>query len=330
MITASDIHSIKMTKHHILAPFHLIGGGVWHAIDFATALTKSGADAVHLWSQKPTATPLTSYPITTITPYSGNNPDGGHLWVIGPDVEIGHWYASSRFEQVTLIYNQHAPDLFYHCMHILTKTLQQRVNIVYASSALAKEIGIPGTIKPPLFDAERFFNQAVPEQTNAKDQQIKQAFRVGRTSRDVRYKHHVDDPELYNMLLAMECQVELIGATCIADRLPCHPAMTVRSEIPQSALPEFLGGLDCFVYRTSPRKPEGFGLCIIEAMAAGLPVVAARWGGYVDIIRSGNNGFLFDTNEEAIGVISKLKENPDLRTQVGFSARETFGRLFSG
>ena len=312
-----------MTQHHVLAPFHLIGGGVWHAIDFATALQRSDMDVVHLWSQKPAAESLATFPITTIAPYSGDQPDGGHLWVIGPDVEIGHWYDRRRFEQVTLVYNQHAPDLFARCMHRLAHALAHEVAVVYASSALAHEIGLPGTISPPSFDSKRFFGNTVP-QYDAKGQY----FRIGRTSRDVRYKHHVDDIDLYDALLKMGCQIELVGATSIADRLPEHPALTVSAEIPQSALPGFLNRLDCFVYRTSPRKPEGFGLCIVEAMASGLPVVAARHGGYVDIIKSGENGFLFDTNEEALAIISALKENPDLRAQIGISAKSTISQIF--
>ncbi len=312
-----------MTRHHILAPFHLIGGGVWHAIDFATALKQSGMDEVHLWSQKPAAETLASYPITTMAPYSGIQPDGGHLWVIGPDVEIGHWYDRRRFEQVTLVYNQHAPDLFSRCMHRLTHALDHQVAIVYASSALADEIGLPGAISPPSFDIARFFGHAVTQ-----GDAVRQRFTIGRASRDVRYKHHVDDPDVYGALLKMGCEIELVGATSIADRLSGHPALKISPEIPQSALPGFLDRLDCFLYRTSPRKPEGFGLCIVEAMAAGLPVVAARHGGYVDIINSGVNGFLFDTNEEAVSIVTALKENPDLRTQIGISAKTTIKQLF--
>jgi glycosyltransferase involved in cell wall biosynthesis len=207
-------------------------------------------------------------------------------------------------------------------MHRLTHALDHQVAIVYASSALADEIGLPGTISPPSFDITRFFGHAV-----IKDGAVRQRFTIGRASRDVRYKHHVDDLDLYGALLKMGCEIELVGATSIADRLPGHPALNVSPEIPQSALPGFLDRLDCFVYRTSPRKPEGFGLCIVEAMAAGLPVVAARHGGYVDIINSGVNGFLFDTNEEAVSIVTALKENPDLRTQIGISARRSISAL---
>ena len=40
---------------------------------------------------------------------------------------------------------------------------------------------------------------------------------------------------------------------------------------------------------------ESFGLTVIEAMAAGLPVVASDWGGYRDLVRDGSSGFLVPT-----------------------------------
>ena len=88
-------------------------------------------------------------------------------------------------------------------------------------------------------------------------------------------------------------------------------------------MPAFLARLDCYLYRTSPRKPEGFGLCVVEAMAAGLPVVVARNGGYTDIIQSGKNGYLFEHNDEALSFIMALKQNPELREQIGISAKTT-------
>jgi hypothetical protein len=40
---------------------------------------------------------------------------------------------------------------------------------------------------------------------------------------------------------------------------------------------------------------ETFGLSLLEAMAAGLPVVVTDWSGYRDIVEDGGNGFLIPT-----------------------------------
>lgn len=40
---------------------------------------------------------------------------------------------------------------------------------------------------------------------------------------------------------------------------------------------------------------ESFGLTVVEAMAAALPVVVSDWGGYRDLVRDGSSGFLVPT-----------------------------------
>ncbi len=55
-------------------------------------------------------------------------------------------------------------------------------------------------------------------------------------------------------------------------------------------IPRLLSKMDVLVLPT--RTPEAFGRVIIEAQAAGVPVVATKVGGITDIIRDGENGLL--------------------------------------
>ncbi|MFN3360942.1 MAG: glycosyltransferase [Pseudanabaenaceae cyanobacterium] len=52
---------------------------------------------------------------------------------------------------------------------------------------------------------------------------------------------------------------------------------------------------DVFLF---PSRTETLGLVLLEAMAAGCPVVAARAGGIPDIVTDGENGYLFDPQQE--------------------------------
>ena len=58
----------------------------------------------------------------------------------------------------------------------------------------------------------------------------------------------------------------------------------------QSNMPEIYALSDRLV--SCSKKPESFGLTLIEALAMNTPVIATRHGGPLDIIRDGENGFL--------------------------------------
>jgi glycosyltransferase involved in cell wall biosynthesis len=92
----------------------------------------------------------------------------------------------------------------------------------------------------------------------------------------------------------------------------------------------FLQGLDCFFYRTSEEWSEPWGRVVTEAMACGLAVVCQNRGGYAEVIEHGRNGFLFETQQEALQILLGLKEDPALRERVGKEARRTAEELFSG
>jgi glycosyltransferase involved in cell wall biosynthesis len=63
-------------------------------------------------------------------------------------------------------------------------------------------------------------------------------------------------------------------------------------------VPRLLAEADVFVL---PSRSEAFPNCAIEAMAAGLPVVASATGGLLDLIEHGHTGLLFEPgNPEAL------------------------------
>ncbi|HEY9633779.1 MAG TPA: glycosyltransferase family 1 protein [Coleofasciculaceae cyanobacterium] len=77
---------------------------------------------------------------------------------------------------------------------------------------------------------------------------------------------------------------------------------------------------DAFVF---PSRTETLGLVLLEAMAAGCPVVAARSGGIPDIVTDGVNGYLFDPADEngAIAATVRLLEQQQERETLRQNAR---------
>ena len=77
---------------------------------------------------------------------------------------------------------------------------------------------------------------------------------------------------------------------------------------------------DIFVF---PSRLETFGLVVVEAMAAGLPVVASRVGGVGDIVRDGLNGYTFESGDTAalLEGVRKIASSGDKRRWMGEQAR---------
>ena len=78
---------------------------------------------------------------------------------------------------------------------------------------------------------------------------------------------------------------------------------------------------DAFVF---PSRTETLGLVLLEAMAAGCPVIAANAGGIPDIVTDGVNGYLFDPTDEqgAIAATQRLLAQPEARDALRHNARQ--------
>ena len=77
---------------------------------------------------------------------------------------------------------------------------------------------------------------------------------------------------------------------------------------------------DIFVF---PSRLETFGLVVIEAMAAGLPLVAARVGGVGDMVSEGVNGYTFESGDKTMLLegVRKIASNRENMRWMGQQAR---------
>lgn len=92
-------------------------------------------------------------------------------------------------------------------------------------------------------------------------------------------------------------------------------------------IPEIFARLDILV---SAAKEEPFGRTIIEAMAAGKPVVSTRSGGPREIVEDGVSGFLVDVGDDAAMAarLSELLAQPDLLAAMGVASRQRVAERF--
>ncbi|MDE3156210.1 MAG: glycosyltransferase family 4 protein [Acidobacteriota bacterium] len=87
---------------------------------------------------------------------------------------------------------------------------------------------------------------------------------------------------------------ELLLVKHAVDREGLQAHVIVRAEFPDGEKDGLLAAADLLVSPVDNTQ-ETFGLSLLEAMAAGLPVVASRFDGYKDLVRDGVDGFLVDT-----------------------------------
>lgn len=140
----------------------------------------------------------------------------------------------------------------------------------------------------------------------------------------------------HDRVLRLMARLKQAGASNV--KLTIAGAGPLRDELQREAqrldlLPEtveFAGALEdtAALYRRADLLVlssdwEGTPNVVLEAMACGLPVIASRVGGVPELIRDGENGYLFDpSNEEAFfQEVMKVVSDADLRTRVGIRAR---------
>lgn len=90
--------------------------------------------------------------------------------------------------------------------------------------------------------------------------------------------------------------------------------------IPNNNIPKYLADADCFCL---PSLKEGFGIVILEAMAAGLPVVATKIGGILDLIEDNKTGLLVEpkNSEEISQAVFKIYSQPDFAQKLVQNAK---------
>lgn len=85
---------------------------------------------------------------------------------------------------------------------------------------------------------------------------------------------------------------------------------------------------DIFVF---PTLDEAFGLVALEAMMAGLPIVASRTGAVPDLVEEGKNGFLVEPGDTVAlaDAMQKLISDPELRLRFGKNGLERYRQRFT-
>lgn len=102
-------------------------------------------------------------------------------------------------------------------------------------------------------------------------------------------------------------------------RLGLEPWLTMMGYVPPADLPKLYRLATVFVF---PSLCEGFGLPLLEAMAAGVPVAAARNSAIPGVGGEAAAYFLAEDPEAMAGAIQLILESSGLRTELAAKGRE--------
>ncbi|WP_232825627.1 glycosyltransferase family 4 protein [Algoriphagus litoralis] len=94
-------------------------------------------------------------------------------------------------------------------------------------------------------------------------------------------------------------------------------------------IPKVMAALDVFVLPSI--LPDSFPTVILEAMAAGKPVVATRSGGASEMVLDGETGFLVPIGnvEKGVEALERLIQDPEFGQKMGASGRKRVLREYS-
>ena len=113
-------------------------------------------------------------------------------------------------------------------------------------------------------------------------------------------------------------------ATRVADELQLGESVVFLGA--RTDVAELLPNFDVFLLLSNW---EGFPISIIEAMRAGLPVVASDVGGVEEAVQNGVNGYLVDVNDKnAVGIFMRLFDRFEEIASLGNQSRRLYIEKF--
>ncbi|HEV7659841.1 MAG TPA: glycosyltransferase family 4 protein [Allosphingosinicella sp.] len=151
---------------------------------------------------------------------------------------------------------------------------------------------------------------------------------IGRISPEKRPDRAIEIAKRAGMKLKIAAKVDHADRAYFAEviaPLLDDPAIEFVGEIGDADKPAFLGGARALLFPID--WPEPFGLVMIEAMAAGTPVIAWPCGSTSEVIEPRRSGFLVESIDEAVAAVAAAAHLPRAGVRAAFEQRFTADRM---
>jgi phosphatidylinositol alpha-mannosyltransferase len=263
-------------------------------------------------------------------------PVGRHLRAFTPDVVHVHepfapsttlWALLTAKAPVVATFHSGAePARLYDIAGPVVRWLARRISIRIAVSEAAADVarrrlGGAFDVVPNAVDVARFADAAPADLGPGR-----RLLFVGRLDERKGFRIAA---EAFARLAADRPDLRLVAAGDGPERsaaMRLHPDVSERiaflGSVPNEDLPPIHAACDVFV---APNLGgESFGIVLVEAMAAGLPVVASAIPGFTEVVRDGVHGLLVPPRDApaTAAAIARILDDPALAARLGSSGRE--------
>jgi glycosyltransferase involved in cell wall biosynthesis len=209
---------------------------------------------------------------------------------------------------------------------VLTSNDEKSYRQAYSSSH-HKVMVLPNAVDLDEFGAtiEQPVSQSIYQELELSGE-TKLVIMIGRLDRQKDWPTFLRTAQLVQQHLDQDCAFLVVGSGAqeqsLRDYVAVHKVQGVFFLDWRQDVASLLHQADVFIL-TSRREP--FGIVVLEAMAAGCPVVATRSGGPESIINHGSNGLLADVGDvDALANhVTRLLQDPGLRRRLIRHGRET-------
>ena len=151
---------------------------------------------------------------------------------------------------------------------------------------------------------------------------------IGRISPEKRPDRAIEIAKKTGMKLKMAAKVDPADRAYFREAIEPlldDPLIEFIGEIGDADKPAFLGGARALLFPID--WPEPFGLVMIEAMAAGTPVIAWPSGATPEVIEHGRSGFMVESIEQAVAAVAAAGCLSRAGVRAAFEARFSVERM---
>lgn len=219
---------------------------------------------------------------------------------------------------------------FHHLSHLrrdpLSRALFHRTQaFAFANLAIREKFGADGPVHSPVVNPQRFCPGGKPREILSRFAIPEDRFLVGTVGKIDRGRGYETAVDAVAPLPARVCLLQ-VGMG------PLQPALQKRAEslglsqrnywtgYQEELLPELYRAMDCFLF-TAPGSQQGH-RAILEAMASGVPVVAADLPGVRDLVTHGREGLIVESGEGLSKALVRLLESPEERARLAKNGRK--------